>query len=135
MVSYAQKMPFLTINHFIQPRISTRQTPQLKKFPQASLFSLVFPLKTKNLQKIFSIGFQSRACPTNGSDCGSFLTQSNLIRYTFFPPRISDFCGKDSRRCRLIIPFSYSRLKHNCLPGEVAKKYNGRNFSHISYFE
>ncbi|HHJ09767.1 MAG TPA: hypothetical protein ENK25_02610 [Bacteroidetes bacterium] len=21
-----------------------------------------------------------RACPTNGSDCGSFLTQSNLIR-------------------------------------------------------
>lgn len=32
--------------------------------------------------------FRNRACPTNGSCCGSFLAQHNLIRYALSAPKI-----------------------------------------------
>ena len=46
---------------------------------QNAFFILTPDRKTFPLKSYFL--YRYRACPTNGSDCGSFLTQSNLIRY------------------------------------------------------
>ncbi|MBE9512289.1 MAG: hypothetical protein IMY71_15565 [Bacteroidetes bacterium] len=44
-------------------RTSAYRLPDPTAIPQKDIFYII-----------------DRACPTNGSDCGSFLTQSNLIR-------------------------------------------------------
>jgi hypothetical protein len=70
-------MPEISVErHDATPKSISKNIAGPATFP-LSHRRLIRPLGTK---KLFSI-YDYRARPTTGSDCGSFLTQSNLVRY------------------------------------------------------